>query len=78
MEYALQSMAKIMKYHPCIESERGTRRGSNLTLTWRRFSTATMAGQIAVDGDGVLREGALETRATIQRLGGRQQRGAES
>jgi hypothetical protein len=50
----LQSVARIMAVLSCIESKNGARKGSNLTLTQWRFSTAATAGQIAVDGDGVL------------------------
>ena len=48
-------MARIMENLTCIESEKGAREGSNLTLTWRRFSTTVAAGKNAVDGDGFLR-----------------------
>ena len=48
-------MARIMAILSCIESEIGARKGSNLTLTRWRLSTAATAGQIAVDGGGIRR-----------------------
>ena len=67
----MHSVEEYRRKLSCIELDLGTRKGSDLTLTWWRSATAATAGRIAVDGDGFQRRGCagddgddLETRAT--------------